>query len=108
MMKLVILCTLFQCCHGSFGTLSFDTLMASINKDYTTVSSIHQSIQSFLVNKNVPIGISSRHQMSKNATDKTLGSLIIVSTKSKPIDCRVSLEKVPPGLKCISPCKCTG
>ena len=86
---------------------SFSSLLSHIQRETASVATAHHNIKSFLHSKNIQIGQIPVKSNSKAAHIKA-NNLITISTVDNNIDCRISLEKVPIGCKCLAPCGCSG
>lgn len=64
-----------------------------------------QKLRDFQIPVGLPPG-SLRKQSEANADD--LSQRIITSLPDNHIECRVTLDRVPFGRKCVAPCQCTG
>lgn len=64
-----------------------------------------QKLRDFQIPVGLPPG-SLRKQSEANADD--LSQRIITSLPDNQIECRVTLDRVPFGRKCVAPCQCTG
>lgn len=87
---------------------NFASLMSYIQRESASVSNAQHSIKTFLNSKDIPIGLSSRPVKSTEKDSPERNFAITVSTPENAIDCRVSLERVPLGSKCLAPCGCSG
>jgi hypothetical protein len=78
--------------------------------ELASIATAHNSIQSLLRSKRIPIGDQPRSLRPILGPDnKQQGKLMVtLSDETNDIECRVALEKAPIGSKCIAPCGCTG
>ena len=81
-----------------------------LQSELASIAKAHNSINSLLREKRIPIGdqpCSLRDIF--NTDNKQHGKLmVILSDESNEIECRIALERAPIGSKCIAPCGCTG
>jgi hypothetical protein len=98
---LLLLCWLLFCVsiHGDITTNA-----NYLQSESVAVSSALQNVQSFLRSKGIatygpPIPT---HDVHNKKTK------VVVSTKKHPLECRISLDTVEPGKKCVAPCSCIG
>jgi len=108
---------MFICNSGTETTSSsnnFASVMSYIQKESASVSNAQHAIKAFLNSKDIPIGLSNRPSSLSSSTNKEEEQSIhhqfdiAMSTSDNVIDCRVSLERIPLGSKCLAPCGCTG
>ena len=87
---------------------SYETekVLSYLRFEAAALQSAQQRVSDILRSKNIAVGIPSGQV--KRADSSTSGLEIARSTERHPLECRVSLEQVPPGMKCIAPCACTG
>ena len=81
-----------------------------LQSELASIAKAHNSINSLLREKRIPIGDQPCSLRDVFASDnKQHGKLmVILSDDSNDIECRVALERAPIGSKCIAPCGCTG
>ena len=80
--------------------------MNYIERETTILTNSQHTVAEFLRQKNIPLGLNSKHGGVALSVRKKL--LVAVSSLQNPIDCRVTLGKAPIGAKCVAPCGCSG
>ena len=97
---------------SSCGSSPSSTVTKFLQNEITSIATAHNSINSFLRDRKIPIGDlpgSLRTTTSSDIIGGTGKKLIVaLSEESNNIECRVALERAPIGSKCIAPCGCSG
>lgn len=107
---LLVFISILSCsdCNNDVNNNNFVSLMSYIQKESASVSNAQHAIKTFLNSKDIPIGLSCIKSSSSVKENSERQFDITVSKPDNAIDCRVSLERVPFGSKCLAPCGCTG
>ena len=91
---------------------SSTTVTKFLQNEITSIATAHNSINSFLRDRKIPIGDVPGSLRTTTNSDKIGGAgkklIVALSEKSNNIECRVALERAPIGSKCIAPCGCSG
>jgi hypothetical protein len=86
------------------------TAITYLQQEQASCSHSQQNLLKFLRSHKIPIGSeqgSLRNSLNSAGFDR-IEDRVITSTMENPVECRISLDKAPPGSKCISPCLCSG
>lgn len=116
---LTLLLLFLACTHtvGSSSTASTTPSSTTVTKflqnEITSIATAHNSINSFLRDRKIPIGDVPGSLRTTTSSSDMLGStgkklIVALSEESNNIECRVALERAPIGSKCIAPCGCSG
>jgi hypothetical protein len=73
-----------------------------------SLSNSQQDIIKKLHHFKIPVGLEPASLRQTPDRTESVENRIATSTSSHPIECRITLDKGKPGVKCIAPCKCTG
>lgn len=101
---------------ASSSTAGASPLLSYFQSEGASLSVAHQSVRGFLHSKNIRVGESpfTAEERASRLLEKSQGKQekskvrILLSTGENDMECRISLDKVEIGKKCIAPCGCTG
>ena len=87
------------------------SLQSYLQNEALSLSDAQQQVTKFLLSKNIPIksGHLTREERRRKAEEQAKDDVrVCVSTEENEIECRISLDRVDIGKKCIAPCGCVG
>ena len=96
---------------GVASDANLASLQAYLQNEALALSESQQQLSSFLMSKKIPIkSLSlSREERRRQALEAEKSkSRICMSTEENEVECRISLDRVDVGKKCIAPCGCVG
>lgn len=112
LLVLVFLCSLgLVCATSSTSGESLASVQAYLQNEALALSEAQQQISSFLISKNIPIkslSLSRDERKRLAALAEKSKSRVCMSTEENEVECRISLDTVDIGKKCIAPCGCVG
>ena len=100
-------CHIATCISGE----SIASLQTYLHNEALALSEAQQQISSFLISKNIPIkslNIPREERKRLSALAEKSKSRVCVSKEENEVECRISLDRVDIGKKCIAPCGCGG
>jgi hypothetical protein len=84
-------------------------ILTYLQQEQVACSNAQQSIIQTLRQYKIPIGSEPGSlRKLKTGLSNTIHDRVVTSTEDNEIECRVTLDRVPVGSKCVAPCGCTG
>ena len=87
------------------------SLQAYLQNEALALADAQQQVTNFLLSKNIPIksGHLTREERQRKKEEESQDQVrVCVSTEENEVECRISLDRVEIGKKCIAPCGCVG
>jgi hypothetical protein len=98
-------------CYVQASSNNVASLQGYLQNEALLLSEAQQQVGRFLMSKNIPIKslLLSREERRRLAEEsKKHKSRVCESTEDNEVECRISLDRVDFGRKCIAPCGCVG
>lgn len=95
---------------GGAASTEGSTLIQYLQKEQIACSQAQQNLIQVLKQRYIPLGQEARSLLRQqhDSDHDNIQDRIIESRADNHVECRISLDRVPIGSKCIAPCQCTG